>query len=350
MGKVTIREVAKAAGVSISTVSRVASNAPNVAPEIRRRVQNTIDRLGYTPNIMGQKLSTHALQNVAVVIGRTMDQAFSGSGFIRMIEGISTKLTDLSYNAVLCTDSDPEKEKAHCLQLFRSGFVQGAVILGAYQEDALLTCLSDLKYPFVVIGFPSMHQSMDNRNYNTVETDDYKDCFSAANYLMEHGHRRIGLLHSSLQYRVNQMRAQGFLDALKQQGLEPVAQQEASYEKESIEHAAAVLLSARPQAIFCTDDHKATVVLHTAQQQGLRVPEDISIMGHNDYDICTLVTPSLTTVHVPLTHLGKDAANLVVELIQHPTSTCRNIILPSRIITRDSVATLPDFSSKAASK
>ena len=340
MGKATIKEVAKAAGVSISTVSRVTHNAPNVDPSIRKKVQSVIDQLGYTPSVIGQNLASQALQNVAVVMGRTMDQAFSNSGFIRMLEGISIKLNELSYNTVLCTDPDPARETEHCLHLFKSGFIQGAIVLGAYQEDTLLTSMSDLHYPFVVIGFPSIHQAMDTRQFNTVETDDYQDCYSAAVYLMEQGHRRIGLIHSSFQYRVNQMRAKGFLDALKDRGMEPVAQQECSYEKESIEQAAAVLLKAKPSAVFCTDDHKATVLMHAAQGQGLRIPEDISVMGHNDNDICTLVNPMLTTIHVPLTHLGRNAASLLVDIIRHPTKTCRNIILPSRIVARESVASI----------
>ena len=340
MGKVTIKEVAKVSGVSISTVSRVTSNAPNVDPMIRKKVQNAIDMLGYTPSVIGQNLASRALQNIAVVMGRTLDQAFSNSGFIRMLEGISIKLNDLSYNTVLCTDPDSRRETEQCLHLFKSGFIQGAIVLGAYQEDPLLTEMSDLHYPFVVIGYPSVHQTMNTRNYNTVETDDYQDCYSAAEYLMEQGHQKIGLIHSSFQYRVNQMRARGFLDALKDHGLELIGQQECTYERESIEKASAVLLEEKPSAVFCTDDHKATVLMHVAQGRGLRIPEDLSVMGHNDNDICTLVTPMLTTIHVPLTHLGRDAANLLVDLIRHPTKTSRNIILPSRIVVRESVTSL----------
>ena len=159
---------------------------------------------------------------------------------------------------------------------------------------------------------------------------------------IEKGHKRIGLIHSPLDYAVNQMRYQGYVDAMTDNRLpvEPRMIMETDYSMESSREAATRILSlpTRPTAVFCTDDYKAASVLHVAAQMHIRVPEDISVMGHNDYDICTISYPTLTTVHVPLHHLGRTAADLVVQSIATPDEPIKNILLPTRIVTRDSVS------------
>ena len=160
-----------------------------------------------------------------------------------------------------------------------------------------------------------------------------------------HGFRDICFMTGTFDRLDARKRYQGYIDAMANHGL-PVGTElveEADYSRESSYAAAQRLLSLtnRPSALFCMDDYKAVSALSVAMAMHLRVPEDISIMGHNDYKISTLVYPALTTVHVPLYHLGSNAADLVVQAIRRPEEPIKNILLPSHIVERDSVASLP---------
>jgi len=338
----TIKDVAQAAHVSISTVSRVTNNAPNVSPEIRRRVLRSIKKLGYTPSVIAKSLAVRSLRNIAVLMGRTKDQAFDNPDFMRILEGLSTGLNKHGFNPLLCTNVNPQEEMEHCMNLILTGAIQGAVVIGSYRNDHLLERLVETRAPFVLIGFPSGQPDVHSMPYNSVGTDDYADCYEAVRYLIGLGHRRIGMLYSSLDYTVNRMRYQGYLDAVSDHGLkvEPHFVFEAKYAQESSREAATHLLShpCRPTAVFCMDDYKAASVLAVATEMQLRVPQDISVMGHNDYDIATLTYPALTTVHVPLFHLGSSAADLVVQAITNPGEPNKNILLPTHIVKRGSVA------------
>lgn len=340
----TIKDVARAANVSISTVSRVTSNASNVSPEIRRRVLRVINKLGYTPSVIAKSLAVRSLCNIAVLMGRTKNMAFENPDFMRTLDGLSTGLCKQNYNPVLCLNSNPRDEMDQCMNLVFTGAVQGVVVVGSFRNDPLLERLVEARTPFVLIGFPSGQPDIHTTPYNTVGTDDYSDSYEAVHYLIKRGHRRIGHIYSSLSYTVNRMRYQGYLDAMTEHGLavEPDWMAEADYTRESAYAAAQKLLSLpdRPTALFCMDDYKAVSALSAASAMGLRVPEDVSVMGHNDYNISTLIYPALTTVHLPLYHLGSSAADLVVQAIQRPEEPVKSIILPSHIVERDSVTDL----------
>lgn len=341
----TIKDVARAANVSISTVSRVTSNAPNVSSEIRKRVLRAIAKLGYTPSVIAKSLAMRSLRHIAVLMGRTKEQAFANPDFMQMLDGLSTGLNKHGYNLVLCTNGDQQAEMCHCMNLVLTGAVQGAVVIGSFRNDPLLERLVEARTPFVLIGFPSGQPDIHSMPYNSVGTDDYADCYEAVRYLIGLGHRRVGIIYSSLEYTVNRMRYMGYLDAVADHHLaaEPQLMMEATYAKESARSAAMRLLSLPqlPTAVFCTDDYKAANVLSVAAEKNLRVPDDVSVMGHNDYDISTMTYPTLTTVHVPLLHLGSNAADLVVQAITHPDEPNKNILLPSYIVKRDSVAAPP---------
>ena len=341
----TIKDVARMANVSISTVSRVTSNASNVSPEIRKRVLRAISKLGYTPSVIAKSLAVRSLCNIAVLMGRTKNMAFENPDFMQILDGLSNSLGKQNYNPVLCTNANPKEEMELCMNLVLTGAVQGAVVVGSFRNDPLLERLVEAHTPFALIGFPSGQPDIHTMPYNSVGTDDYSDSYEAVSYLIKRGHRRIGHIYSSLDYTVNRKRYQGYIDAMANHGLPvgPELVEEADYSRESSYAAAQRLLSLpnRPTALFCMDDYKAVSALSVATVMHLRVPEDISIMGHNDYRISTLVYPALTTVYVPLYHLGSNAADLVVQAIRRPEETIKNIILTSHIVERDSVAEPP---------
>ena len=171
----TIKDVARIANVSISTVSRVTNNAPNVSPEIRRRVLNVISRLDYTPSIIAKSLAVRSLRCIAILMGRTTSQAFANLDFMRIIGGISASLNVHDFNAILCTHESLSDEMNHCMNLVLTGSVQGVIVVGAFVNDPLLERLVEAHTPFVLIGFPSGQPDIYTMPYNTVGTNDRAD-------------------------------------------------------------------------------------------------------------------------------------------------------------------------------
>ena len=337
----TIKDVARLAGVSISTVSRVANNASNVSPPIRKKVLRAIKALNYTPNIVARSLEARSLKNIAVVMGRTMDQAFSNPDFFVILQGITSTLVKQEYSTLLLTDLKQSMELEHCIKLIRSGAVQGVIVVGSFVHDPLLSRLLEEDCPFVLIGYPPDNPDIYTTPFNTVSTNDKQSAYQAVRFLLERGHRRIGLVHAPLSYAANRKRYDGYIEAITEAGLriDHTLIASTSYEvSETVSTVTALLTVAHPPtAVFCTDDYKATGVLRAALGLGMRVPEDLSVMGHNNYQISELTTPPLTTVTVPMFELGRSAGEILMRKITDPSTTIENLFFPNRLLIRDTV-------------
>lgn len=337
----TIKDVARLAGVSISTVSRVANNASNVSPPIRKKVLRAIKALNYTPNIVARSLEARSLKNIAVVMGRTMDQAFSNPDFFVILQGITSTLVKQEYSTLLLTDLKQSMELEHCIKLIRSGAVQGVIVVGSFVHDPLLSRLLEEDCPFVLIGYPPDNPDIYTTPFNTVSTNDKQSAYQAVRFLLERGHRRIGLVHAPLSYAANRKRYDGYIEAITEAGLriDHTLIASTSYEvSEAVSAVTALLTVAHPPtAVFCTDDYKATGVLRAALGLGMRVPEDLSVMGHNNYQISELTTPPLTTVTVPMFELGRSAGEILMRKITDPSTPIENLFFPNRLLIRDTV-------------
>ena len=337
----TIKDVARLAGVSISTVSRVANNASNVSPPIRKKVLRAIEALNYTPNIVARSLEARSLKSIAVVMGRTMDQAFSNPDFFVILQGITSTLAKQEYSTLLLTDLKQSMELEHCIKLIRSGAVQGVIVVGSFVHDPLLSRLLEEDCPFVLIGYPPDNPDIYTTPFNTVSTNDKQSAYQAVRFLLERGHRRIGLVHAPLSYAANRKRYDGYIEAITEAGLriDHTLIASTSYEvSEAVSAVTALLTVAHPPtAVFCTDDYKATGVLRAALGLGMRVPEDLSVMGHNNYQISELTTPPLTTVTVPMFELGRSAGEILMRKITDPSTPIENLFFPNRLLIRDTV-------------
>ena len=337
----TIKDVARLAGVSISTVSRVANNASNVSPPIRKKVLRAIKALNYTPNIVARSLEARSLKNIAVVMGRTMDQAFSNPDFFVILQGITSTLVKQEYSTLLLTDLKQSMELEHCIKLIRSGAVQGVIVVGSFVHDPLLSRLLEEDCPFVLIGYPPDNPDIYTTPFNTVSTNDKQSAYQAVRFLLERGHRRIGLVHAPLSYAANRKRYDGYIEAITEAGLriDHTLIASTSYEvSETVSTVTALLTVAHPPtAVFCTDDYKAIGVLRAALGLGMRVPEDLSVMGHNNYQISELTTPPLTTVTVPMFELGRSAGEILMRKITDPSTPIENLFFPNRLLIRDTV-------------
>ena len=300
-----------------------------------------IKALNYTPNIVARSLEARSLKNIAVVMGRTMDQAFSNPDFFVILQGITSTLVKQEYSTLLLTDLKQSMELEHCIKLIRSGAVQGVIVVGSFVHDPLLSRLLEEDCPFVLIGYPPDNPDIYTTPFNTVSTNDKQSAYQAVRFLLERGHRRIGLVHAPLSYAANRKRYDGYIEAITEAGLriDHTLIASTSYEvSETVSTVTALLTVAHPPtAVFCTDDYKATGVLRAARGLGMRVPEDLSVMGHNNYQISELTTPPLTTVTVPMFELGRSAGEILMRKITDPSTPIENLFFPNRLLIRDTV-------------
>ena len=232
-------------------------------------------------------------------------------------------------------------ELEHCIKLIRSGAVQGVIVVGSFVHDPLLSRLLEEDCPFVLIGYPPDNPDIYTTPFNTVSTNDKQSAYQAVRFLLERGHRRIGLVHAPLSYAANRKRYDGYIEAITEAGLriDHTLIASTSYEvSETVSAVTALLTVAHPPtAVFCTDDYKATGVLRAALGLGMRVPEDLSVMGHNNYQISELTTPPLTTVTVPMFELGRSAGEILMRKITDPSTPLENLFFPNRLLLRDTV-------------
>ncbi|HHW12776.1 MAG TPA: LacI family transcriptional regulator [Firmicutes bacterium] len=339
MGKmsVNIKDVAKLANVSISTVSRVINNAPNLKPETKKAVEEAIKKLNYTPNRVAQNLGGKYFNSIGVLSTRSPHQAFVNPYFSIALQAIAQVCENYNHEIMLNFSSNEKQELEKCLSMINGRVVRGFILLSSRLNHALVERLLELNFPFVVIG-KVLNEDLAGQVY-TVDTDNLGDSKEAVNYLISLNHRTIGCIHAPLKYVVSKERLDGYIEAHKENKL-PVNYSlvaDGGYTVNDAYEAAKKILSGpvRPTAIFATDDIKGLGVFKALNEAGLRIPDDISLIGHNNYDIAELIQPPLTTIDVPIEQLGSIAAEILFDLINGKQPPKRTI-LKTKLIIRGS--------------
>lgn len=334
---VTIKDVARLAGCSITTVSRVMHHADNVNPDIRARVEQAIQKLDYSPNKAAQGLGGMTLNSIGIISTHSSGSAFSTPYFSEVLQSIGCIAEEREYDLLLNTTSNSYQEYERCMTMVRSNLVRGIILLSSRVNTILLEKLASLSFPFVLIGNVE-YENLKER-IHIVDTDNFNDCKAAVSHLIDLGHTRIACLHSSLDYVVNQHRLNGFLAAHTERDI-PIrhtfihdcgssAEDARLFTRELMQRPNA------PTAIFATDDTKAVGAYRALHELGLRVPEDVSVIGHNNYEISAFMQPPLTTVHVPIADLGVTATRILFDLIDGRDAPLETL-LPTRLILRES--------------
>ncbi len=329
----TIRDVARAAGVSIATVSRVVNGRPDVAPATREAVLRAIREERFTTNRSARSLSGGRTLHVAVTLPVVESEYFS-----LILAGTAEALYEHDMDIVLAPTLHLRDRATVLLDRLAHGATDGAVLITSEQTNDELKALGRNGYPFVVIdpaepldeGVPSVSASNAFGGY------------AATEHLLSLGHRRIGAITGVPEWVSSKERLNGYTAALASAGVLPdlALVVESDWAVEGGERAAGALLDARepPTAIFAFNDHMAIGVLRAAQARGLGVPDDLSVVGFDDMEQAANVTPALTTVRQPLAEMGRIAVSLLVRLLQKQRLEGTNIELRTRLVVRDSTA------------
>ncbi len=330
MANITIRDVAKQAGVGVGTVSRVINRNPGVSDATRRKVLATIAELEYTPNAIAQRLSQGKTMSIAVLSPFLLHPSF-----IERLRGIESILVASNYDFMFYNVDTVSRREALMKNLVGSNRADGLLVMSLTIDDTDVAHFQKSKMPVVLID--SIHPALTH-----VVIDDVAGGYKATQHLIELGHQRIAYISDFVQrvpfnFRPVFDRFQGYCNALAEAGIEliPEYQLDSEPKQEKAHQLALDLLTLpnRPTAIFAYSDAQATGVLHAAQELNLEVPKDLSVVGYDDIEIAKYF--NLTTVRQHLFESGVHGAELLLEAITDQFTEVKRVTLPTKLVVRD---------------
>lgn len=332
--EITIVDVADEAGVSYATVSRVINNKAHVSPEKRERVLRAMAQLGYVVNMQARSLAGGESR----VVGLLVDY-LSSSYMDEIIRGIDEALDAENYDLMLYTTHRRKtKESAYVTKLTR-GLADGLLLILPRNAAAYLDTLRQRQFPHVMVDYLNNKQ-----NVPSVSATNFRGAYDAMSFLLSLGHRRIGFITGTMELGSARDRLDGYRAALKDHGIPADSHLicEGDFTQPQGYQCAQELLSLseQPTAIFASNDMMAFGVMEAARERGLRLPEDLSIVGFDDIPQASYVHPALTTIRQPLEEMGRSATHLLLKYIAHPNAEIERIELPTRLIIRESCQAL----------
>jgi DNA-binding LacI/PurR family transcriptional regulator len=333
MGKMaTIKDVAKLAGVSISTVSRTLSNKIFVEEETRKKVLQAVRELEYKPNIMAQSLKEGKTKTLALLVP-DINSLF----YPMLMKSIEKYATEKSYSLILANSNEDVIQEKHNLDMLQTRYVDGIICLSVTDEIShILKVYRKGNIPVVFV----------NRNFNEdvncVLTDNRYGGYVTTKYLLEHGHRKISCMFGDFNNQRFRQRYEGCICAMEEFGVK-------DYEKyfifgvNSIEDAYSKTVEIlkredKPTAFFASIDILAVGIYSGINQSNMSIPDDISVVGYDNIFITPYMVPPLTTYDTLVDDLGKESVNCLVRQIENKgTGKSERIILKGSLVTRDSV-------------
>jgi LacI family transcriptional regulator len=334
-GKVTIREIADLAGVSIATVSRVVNGRGDVSPETRDLVQRIVRERGYSANRSARGLS----RGKTGLIGGTVPMVHYPY-FSHMVAGVAEALYEQDMRLVLCPTYHEHEREVSLLDRLMHGTTDGAVVVLPEESSDELEQLLNHGYRFVVVD-PLVPL---NERIPAVSAAHTAGADQAMKHLLGLGHRRIGAITGPRGGKATDDRRRGYFAALAEAGIapDPALEVEGNFEVSSGVTAAARLLdlASPPTAIFCFNDNMAIGAMRVARERGIRVPEDLSLIGFDDLDEAAIVHPALTTIRQPLAEMGRLAVSLLMRLLDGQPIEALHVELATRLVVRESTAPL----------
>lgn len=330
----TIKEFAKLAQVSQSTVSKALNDRPDVSPETKSKIIELAKKYNFVPNAFGKGLKKQVTENIGVIFCRE-HQPLSGNPFYsRVLEGIEAELALKKFNLIL--QLIPEAEQNGLPKMVRQQQVDGLILVGIFKDQFVNNILRN-DIPVVMVD-PKF--SVDD--CCQILIDNEQGAYTATKYLIDRGHRRIGFISGDLERMSFRQRLEGYKRALQDNGLavDPALIQTGGLER-GYEHVKRLLLlKDRPTAIFAANDINAIHGYKAIQEFKLKIPDDISVIGFDDIDLAKYATPSLTTIRVYKEELGSIGVRTLLDLIRGEIKTPIKTILPTKLIERDSVKKL----------
>lgn len=330
MKRITIEDVARAAGVSRQTVSRAMNDKGEISPETKERVMRAVQQLGYRPNRLAQGMVTRRTYTVGLVLGNIINPFFP-----EVTRGVQDVAQANGYNVFLCNTDDRGDIELQELRSLAAQGVDGIILFSHHASDEELRSFADDYRPIVLINRVFSHPHI-----SLLIVDNYRGAQLAAEYLIKHHHTHLGMITDDSSGYLTSRRVSGFKQTILEHEL-PFSENQIVPAKSNLEggyQATHRLLDQHPAttAIFAFNDLMAVGAIRSCLERGLRVPEDIAIIGFDDIQFASMTNPSLTTIRVDKYALGQKAMLRVIEMIEDPETNFPRLDMKPELIVRES--------------
>ncbi len=333
-GATTLEVVARAAGVSRATVSRVVNGDSRVRPDTRRAVERAIARLGYSPNRAARSLVTRRTDSVALVIPEPTTKLFGDPFFPRLVRGITEALASSDLQLVLLAPQS-RGDEMRLRRYIAAGHVDGVLLVSLHGDDPLPGLLAESAIPTVVGGRPPAGSGL-----SYVDVDNVNGARAAVAHLAQTGRRRIATVTGPVDMAAAADRLAGYREALVAAGLphDPAIEISGDFDQDTAREQTLELLEQRPDvdSIFAASDPMAVGALQALRLAGRHVPQDVALVGFDDSVLAAAADPPLSSVRQPIEEMGREMCRLLLRTIATRERVTRRVILATELVVRAS--------------
>lgn len=331
--KLTIRQIAEMAGVSVTTVSQILNHkGGRFSADTRQRVNDIVEKYQYKPDFFASNLVTRHSKTIGMIVPDVTDSFFS-----KIVEGAERYTNPLGYMLVLCNSHHNLEKEIQLLQQLADRSVEGVILATPNVLPAEYGTDSEFAKT-MPLGL--IDRGINQRDKGRLIVKEYEGVYQAVSYLIKKGHHNIGLIKENTSYYQLEERYNGYRHALKDAGItfkkENVATADLTVEG-GYSGAQQLLKSKNLTAIFCSNDAMAMGCYRAIYEQNYRIPEDISVIGFDGLDFSKFMTPPLTTIKQPVFDIGFTAAQFIIDSIKFPERQIPNKIFETKLIFRESV-------------
>ncbi|MGD6831818.1 LacI family DNA-binding transcriptional regulator [Sutcliffiella halmapala] len=331
----TIKDIAKVAGVSVTTVSRALNGYSDVSNKTRQRIMDVAKELNYSPNTVARSLVMKKSKTIGLLVSNLNREGVKDNFTFEILCGINQASADSEYDLVLFSTTSTKQTEKTYTQLCRERRVDGVIIQGIRTDDPYLEEVVQSDIPCVLIDIP-----MESNTVGYVTTDNVAGARNAVKHLIDKGHRNIGMINGHSQADVSIRRLQGYKQALQEHGLEIRKDwvRTGDYIESKAEEVTLELLKEHTEitALFCASDLMALGAIKASKRLGKRVPEDLAVIGYDDILLASYASPTLSTMRQDKFRLGWEAALLLIGMLEGQTNQHAKIIETELIIRESS--------------
>lgn len=332
MIKITIKDVAKEAGVATSTVSRVLSNNPRISDETKERVNEAVKKLNYKPNPIARSLANNKTKILGVVLPSEADDLLTSPFFINAMKGMSLYAQSKNYYITYVFSKDGEVETESIKEITTTNLVEGIILLRVNENDESIKYLKEINFPFVAIGRPESTEDV-----LWVDNDNFQAMYNVVNKLIKKGHKKIGFVGALKSLNMSKDRLKGYKMALEVNGIgydENLIIHKCQFNEDEGYNAANVLVKEhKVSAIVTTDDLLAFGAGNMLKENSI---DDVALVGFNNNQLAQYQTPPLSSVHINADKLGYYAAKLLIKKLESSLETNTHYIVNTEFIERES--------------